>query len=351
MTSAPGLSTSSAPAGPAEPTEDAPVEFVLAMDPPELAERLFGDGMRALRIPGSRPAHPHPFASFGRPEARRALSRAQVLITGWGAPALTDADLDAAPRLRYVLHAGGQAAALLPASAHDRGIQVSNAGWVNAIPVAEFTMAMIILANKSTFQAHRLYEQRRGFIDRELEFPTAGNVGKTVGIVGASRIGRIVIERLGGIDVDVVVYDPYLPADEAARLGVELMELNELMAVSDVVTLHPPLTASTTKMIGAEQLAAMKDGATLINTSRGLVVDQEALVAELRTGRIDAILDVAHPDVLPRNSELYTMPNVFLTPHIAGSMGSEIRRMGDHVAGELERVTRGQPLAFPEALR
>jgi phosphoglycerate dehydrogenase-like enzyme len=212
-------------------------------------------------------------------------------------------------------------------------------------------MAMIILANKGTFQARRLYEQRRDFIDREREFPTAGNVGKTIGIVGASRIGRIVIERLSDIDVNVVVFDPYLPADQAVRLGVQLVELNELMALSDVVTLHPPLNPATTGMIGAEQLALMRDGATLINTSRGLIVDQDALLAELRTGRIEAILDVTYPEVLPADNELYTMPNVFLTPHIAGSMGSEIRRMGDHVASELERITLGQPLAFPEVLR
>jgi phosphoglycerate dehydrogenase-like enzyme len=349
MTSAPGLPTYSATTE--SPEQSSTLDFLLVMDPPELAAHLFGEDLNALRIDGVNLLHPNPLSSLDSSAARDALSRADVLITGWGAPELTDEDLDAAPRLRYVLHAGGQGAAVLPASARERQLQVSNAGWVNAIPVAEFTMAMIILANKGTFQARRLYEQRRDFIDREREFPTAGNVGKTIGIVGASRIGRIVIERLSDIDVNVVVFDPYLPADQAVRLGVQLVELNELMALSDVVTLHPPLNPATTGMIGAEQLALMRDGATLINTSRGLIVDQDALLAELRTGRIEAILDVTYPEVLPADNELYTMPNVFLTPHIAGSMGSEIRRMGDHVASELERITLGQPLAFPEVLR
>jgi phosphoglycerate dehydrogenase-like enzyme len=322
----------------------------MTMSPPELAEHLFGVGLEALRIDGARLLHEVPFASLNHAEARRALRQAEVLVTGWGAPKLTDADLDSAPRLRYLLYAGGQGSGLLPKSAHDRGIQVSNAGWLNAIPVAEFTVAMILLANKRTFEARRVYLQRRERIDRELEFPTAGNREKTIGIVGASRIGRIVIERLGGHDLRVQVYDPYLTDGEARALGAQWAGLDELMRTSDIVTLHPPLNPSTEGMINAELLAALPDGATLINTSRGAIIDQDALLKELRTGRIEAILDVTTPEVLPRDSELYTLPNVFLTPHISGSMGTEIRRLGDHVATELERIVLGKPLAFPEAL-
>jgi len=351
MTSAPGLSTATATTRAHEAAVSNPVEFVLALNPPELAEHLFGSGLESLNIPGATPLNSTPFTSFEDEVSRAALARAHVLITGWGAPELSDDDLAAAPNLRYVLHAGGQAATFLPQAARDREIDVSNAGWVNAIPVAEFTLAMIILANKQAFRAQRLYRDRREFIDRELEFPTAGNVGKTIGVVGASRIGRIVIERLGDLDVDVLVYDPYLTPSDAARLGVTVVALTELMASSDIVTLHPPLNNSTVGLIGADELAAMRDGTTLINTSRGAIVDQDALEAELRTGRIQAILDVTHPDVLPADNELYTLPNVFLTPHIAGSMGAEIRRMGRHVGTELERITRGEPLAFPEAMR
>lgn len=320
------------------------------MSPPELADRLFGPGFETLRSAGATPLHRSPYASLDTPEARDALAQAEVLITGWGAAPLTDRHLDAAPRLRYVLHAGGQAAPLLPESASDRGIQASNAGWINAIPVAEFTVAMIVLANKQAFRARRLYWRRRNHIDRELEFPNAGNVAKTVGVVGASRIGRIVIERLGGLDVSVQLYDPFITPAEATRLGVRLVSLDELMATSDIVTLHPPLNAATAGMITARHLALLRDGTTLINTSRGAVVDQDALVLELRDCRIEAILDVTHPEVLPDDSELHTLPNVFLTPHISGSMGTEIRRMGEHVASELNRIVLGQPLAFPETL-
>lgn len=336
---------------PAMETSPDSVAFVTVMSPPELAERLFGQKGEALRIRGAIALNETPFTSFEPPEARRALARADVLITGWGAPALTDGDLDAAPRLRYVLHAGGQAAPFLPESVGARGIQLSNAGWLNAIPVAEFTVAMIVLANKETFRARRLYHERRGHIDREIEFPQAGNRARTVGVVGASRIGRIVIERLGNLDLAVQLYDPFVPPADAARLGARLVPLDELMATSDVVTLHPPLNASTAGMITGRHLALLRDGATLINTSRGPVVDQDALIGELRRGRIEAILDVTDPDPLPAGCELYDLPNVFLTPHISGSMGTEIRRLGEHVASELARIVAGQPLAFPETLR
>lgn len=349
MTSAPGTTNSVASAVTERPDE--PVDVAMTMSPPDLAGYLFGPGLEALRIDGARLLHEAPFTTLDQPDARRALGHAEVLVTGWGAPKLTDADLDQAPRLRYLLYAGGQGSVLLPESAHDRGIQVSNAGWLNATPVAEFTVAMIVLANKRTFGARRMYSLRRSRIDRELEFPTAGNREKTVGIVGASRIGRIVIEMLRGLDVRVHVYDPYLTDVEARRLGIRRVGLDELMRTSDIVTLHPPLNPSTEGMITAELLAALPDGATLINTSRGAIVDQDALLLELRSGRIEAILDVTTPEVLPPDSELYTLPNVFLTPHISGSMGTEIRRLGDHVATELERIVLGEPLAFPEALR
>lgn len=324
-----------------------PATFAVAMSPPSLAPRLFGPGNAELTRCGVRQVG-DVLVEYRSRAARRVLAEAEVLVTGWGVPALGDEDLDAAPRLRFVLHAGGQAAALLPASARARGIQVANAGLANAVPVAEYVIAMIVLANKEAFRARDLYRERRAPIDREAEFPTAGNIGRTVGIVGASRIGRMVLERLASFDLDVVLHDPYLGPEQAAALGARPLPLDDLMRESDVVSLHPPLNPETTGMIGRSQLALLRDGAVLINTSRGLVVDQTALLEELRGGRIRAILDVTDPEVLDPSHELYDLPNVFLTPHIAGSMGLELRRMGRQIAAELERVARGEPLAYLE---
>ena len=100
-------------------------------------------------------------------------------------------------------------------------------------------------------------------------------------------------------------------------------------------------------MLDARRLALLRDGATLINTARGALIDQDALVAELRTGRIDAVLDVTEPEVLPAGSPLYDLPNVVLTPHIAGALGVEVRRLGESALAELERYARGEPFAHP----
>ncbi|MCU1528091.1 MAG: hypothetical protein JWP75_1854 [Frondihabitans sp.] len=310
------------------------------MKPPSLAEHLFGTDLAVLRAvwPG---ATGSVLLDLHSAASRNALRHATILITGWGIPPLSDSDLEAAPDLRFILHAGGQASSVVPASAWDRGILVANAGLSNAVPVAEYTVAMIVLANKSALRARQLYRGRRTRIDREETFPESGNTGRVVGVVGASRIGRMVIERLAAFDLSVEVFDPYVPPEEITRLGARSVPLDELLASSDVVTLHPPLNSSTVGMIGREQLALLRDGASLINTSRGAIIDQNALVDELQSGRLTAILDVTEPDVLPSDSPLYDLDNVFLTPHIAGSMGHEIGRVGRQIAGELRRISNG----------
>lgn len=284
------------------------------------------------------------------PEARAVLADVEVLITGWGCPKIGPDVLASAPKLRAIIHAGGAISGNLLPLASGRNILGSNAGETNGRPVAEYALAMILLANKQVFEGAHLYGQRRAAIDREQEFPEAGNYQKTVGLVGASRIGRYVARLLRPFELEVLVYDPYLSAADADALGVKLLPLEAVMSRSDVVSLHVPVTPETIGMIGASELALLRDGATVINTARGEILDQPALEAELVSGRINAILDVTVPDVLPPGHVLYGLPNVFLTPHVAGSMGTELLRMGDHIVAELERYATGQPFAYPEEL-
>ena len=178
-------------------------------------------------------------------------------------------------------------------------------------------------------------------------FPTIGTNGVTIGLVGASRVGRQVIGLLKNLDARVLVYDPYLTAVEAAELGVETVGLDQLCALSDVVSIHAPDIAETRGIIGAQQLALMKDGTLVINTARGALIDAAALTAELVSGRLDAYLDVTDPEPLPADSVLHTLPNVVLTPHIAGAMGNEIHRLGSHAVTEVRRLSEGLPLAYP----
>jgi phosphoglycerate dehydrogenase-like enzyme len=175
-------------------------------------------------------------------------------------------------------------------------------------------------------------------------FPDMGNYGKRVGIIGASRIGRHVIKLLAPYHLDIAVSDPYLDADAASALGVESVSLDELMATSDVVSLHAPSLPSTANLINAELVSKLRPGATFINTSRGELVDQGALLERVQQGDVYAILDVTTPWVLPPESAFYTHPNVLLTPHLAGSLGSELERMTASTIEEALRVARGKSL-------
>ncbi|MGH3739307.1 MAG: NAD(P)-dependent oxidoreductase, partial [Micromonosporaceae bacterium] len=174
-----------------------------------------------------------------------------------------------------------------------------------------------------------------------------GTRGVVIGVVGASRIGRRVIALLGALDATILLADPYVPPEQAAALGVELVTLDELLAASDVVTLHAPATPRTRRLLDRRRLRLLRDGATLVNTARGSLIDEAALVEELVTGRIDAVLDVTDPEPPRPDSPLYELPNVFLTPHLAGALGNEIPRLTESALDELARYAAGEPFAYP----
>ncbi|TDC72667.1 hydroxyacid dehydrogenase [Streptomyces hainanensis] len=281
---------------------------------------------------------------FHSPAARAALAETEVLITGWGSPVLDAAALDAAPRLRAVLHAAGSVKSHVSPECWRRGIPVTTAAGANAEPVAEFTLAMILLALKRVRAATARYRERRRYVDVLREFPGIGNHRRRVGLVGASRIGRRVVELLRPFSLDVALADPYLTEAEARALGVRLLPLDALLGECDLVSLHAPAIPETREMIDRRRLALLRDGAVLVNTARGSLVEQDALVAELVSGRIEAVLDVTEPEVLSPDSPLYTLENVWLTPHLAGAQGGEVHRLAEVVLDELTRLNAGSPL-------
>ncbi|WP_381556712.1 hydroxyacid dehydrogenase [Streptomyces eurythermus] len=280
---------------------------------------------------------------FTEPRVREALARTEILITGWGCPRLDAAVLDAAPRLRAVLHAAGSVKGFTTSEVWRRGIAVSSAAEANALPVAEYALAMILLAGKDVFALRDETRARRAFPYDGI-LPGIGNHGRRVGIVGASRVGRRLIELLRPHDLDVTLADPYVDAAGAARLGVPLLPLDDLLRTCDIVSLHAPQTAETHRLIDARRLGLMRDGAVLINTARGALVDHEALIAHLRSGRLSAVLDVTDPEPLPPGSALYDLPNAFVTPHLAGSLGNEVARLGLAMVEEAERLSSGEAL-------
>jgi phosphoglycerate dehydrogenase-like enzyme len=318
--------------------DDRPV-VVLAMFG-ALAPALLDEVMPRLTALADVP-DPAPLERFDEPRAEALLGRADVLLTGWACPPIDDSVLQRSPRLGLIAHAAGTVKDHITPAVWERGVRVSSAAAANAVPVAEFTLAAMLFANKQVFAAHERYRRKR--IDLMLPLD-AGNRGKTMGIVGASRVGRLVIELLAPFELDVVVYDPTITDDDARAMGAERVELDELLARSDVVSLHVPAVPATTNMIDRRALALMRDGATLVNTARGAVVDHDALIAELGTRRINAVLDVTLPEPLPADSPLFDMPNVFLTPHIAGAAGTEIPRLAELAVDEIERWAKGDPL-------
>jgi phosphoglycerate dehydrogenase-like enzyme len=286
-------------------------------------------------------------SEFGSPAARAALARAEVLLTGWGCPPIDQAALAAAPCVRAVVHAAGSIKNHVTLACWERGIVVSTAAEANALPVAEFTLGMILLAGKATHVIARRYRQQRRPPALRSEFPKIGNYRRTVGIVGASRIGRRVIALLRPFDLDVVVSDPYLDQAQARELGVQVAELDDLLRASHIVSLHAPSLPATRHLVDRRRLGLIREGATLINTARGALVDHVALTDELVSGRLNAILDVTEPEVLPADSPLFTLPNVVLTPHMAGALGVELERMGAYAVDELARYGAGQPFRSP----
>jgi phosphoglycerate dehydrogenase-like enzyme len=287
-----------------------------------------------------------PITNFTHAANAAILADVELLVTGWGAPVIDAAALATMPRLRTIVHSAGTVKTFLTDAVFERGIQVSSSAEANAVPVAEFTFAAVVMGLK---RASRFIHQYKHLHVKRMAhgIPAIGTNGVTIGLVGASRVGRRVITLLGAMDVDIVVYDPYLSELEAVSLGVRLVDLDTLCRESAVVSLHAPDIAATRNMIGAAQLAAMRDGTVIINTARGALIDAAALRRELVSGRLDAYLDVTDPEPLPADSVLFTLPNVVITPHIAGAMGNEVHRLGSNAVTEVQRLIEGLPLAYP----
>ncbi|GAB6902301.1 hydroxyacid dehydrogenase [Kineosporia succinea] len=274
------------------------------------------------------------------------LDDVEVLITGWGTPTLDAAALDRLPALRAVLHSAGTVRRLTTPAVWERGIQVSSGAAVNAEPVAQFTLAAVLMAGKKApfLAAHDGLTWSSAA--REVYGPL-GNAALTIGIVGHSHIGRRVLELVRTVlpDARCLVSDPF--ADPRQLRGAEAAPLPEMLPQLDILTIHAPELPSTRHLIGAGELARLPDHSTIINTARGSLIDTSALEAECGSGRLNAILDVTDPEPLPARSRLRNLPNVMITPHIAGSTGSETLRMTDAVLDELARYMAGQPLARP----
>ena len=225
--------------------------------------------------------------------------------------------LEAAPELKVVGRAGVGVDNIDVAAASERGVAVVNAPGGNTVSAAELTMALLLSVARRVSEADR--SMREGRWDRA-NLQGVELRGRTLGVVGAGRIGSTVADRCRAFGMRVIVHDPYLSADRLAELRSVVVEMDQLLAEADVITLHVPLTDETRGLIGESALLKMKKGSFLVNLSRGGVVDEAALARALIEGRIaGAGLDVYETEPLPPESPLLSAPNLVLTPHLGAS--------------------------------
>ncbi|MHC5034774.1 MAG: hydroxyacid dehydrogenase, partial [Planctomycetota bacterium] len=267
------------------------------------------------------------------------LADTEVILCGWGMMKLDSEFLEAAPRLEAVFYAAGSVRYFVTDEFWERGILLTSAWAANAIPVIEYTVAAIVFGLKRAIAAARLTRRERKF-----EKPEAvrGLYGARIGIIGAGMIGAGVLERLKDYDVEAFCCDPYVPEERLQELGAKPMDVDTIFGTCDVVSLHAPDVPATRHMVTGEHFRSMKDGAVFINTARGALVNECEMIKVLQDGRIFAFIDVTEPMPPKPESPLYALPNVFLTPHLAGSLGEETRRLGAYAVEELRRFIDGR---------
>lgn len=274
------------------------------------------------------------------------LKDVQILFSGWGCPLLDAATLDLMPRLKAVFYGAGTVKDVVTETFWERDIPIASAWAANAVPVAEFTVAQIILSLKQVWSIPGQIRRKRRF-DWPEGFNESGAFGTQVALISLGQIGQRVARMLQAYDVKVLAYDPFCSAQRAAELGVRLTDLPSCFAEARVVSLHSPLKPETTGLIDASLLRKMPLGATLINTARGGLIREADLAAVFRERPdLTALLDVTAPEPPAPDSPLYDLENVFITPHIAGSIGAECGRMGQFMVEECRRFLHGEPLRY-----
>jgi D-3-phosphoglycerate dehydrogenase len=298
------------------------------------------------------------FAGWG--PSRRTLDRDGLVAAGEGAALLVveveevdAAVLEALPEVRIVASARGVPSNVDLAAATARGVPVLHAPGRNAASVADFTIGLVLAQCRSLARGQHHLRRQGWLVDGELpylHFRGPELAGRTLGLVGYGAVGREVARRAaGGFGMRVLVSDPYVTAPEPPA---EPVALERLLAESDVVSLHCPLTPETTGMIGERQLALLRPGAVLVNTARAAVVDEGALVAALVEGRLaGAALDVFWTEPLPPDHPLLGLDNVTLTPHLAGAADDVVARHSAMITDDVARLLAGRRpvhLANPE---
>lgn len=273
------------------------------------------------------------------------IHEADVIFSGMGSVEMDKAFLDRAPNLKAVFYAASSVKYMFTDDeVWKRDIIVSTARTVNAIPVAQFSMAQILLSLKNSWYLARKVRDEETFTHGN-DYPIPGMYDTNVGIISLSAIGVQVVHYLKEHGLNILVYDPYVNETEAQALGVQLKSLEELFKESDVVSLHAPLLPETVDLVTGKHIRSMKKYATFINTARGEIVKEDEMIEVLQERTdLTALLDVTSPEPPHPGSPLYSLENVMLTPHISGSTGKERQRQGEEMFKEFKRYVNNESL-------
>lgn len=266
------------------------------------------------------------------------LEEANVIFSGWYPPKMDEAFLYHAPNLKIVFYAAGSIRPIVTEAFWDRGIRISSAYTLNAIPVSEYALSQILFCLKRGWYFSRAVKEG---IPVSIMEPVPGIYHSVVGIVSLGQIGRRVCKLLQSFEVDIIAYDPFVSKQTADDLGVTLCTLEELFQKSDVVSIHTPVLKETEGMITGNHISSMKKHASLINTAKREIVRENEMVDVLKQRQDLQVFIDGHID---NASSIMSLPNVILTPYAAGARDMECRRLGRFMTEDLQRYIKGEPL-------
>lgn len=275
------------------------------------------------------------------------LEEAEVIFSGWGAPLMDEEFMAAAKNLKVVFYGAGSMRSFLHPVFYERGARITNAAEANAVPVAEYCVATILLSMKNFWSLAQGTRKSEGWLPGAHMREVAGNFRSTAGFITIGAISRKTLQLLDSYDINRLAYSRSLTPESAAEMNVTPASIEEIFKTADVISLHTPDLPATKGMIKGEHFEMMKPGATFINTARGAVVNEEEMCEVLaKRPDITAVLDVTAPEPPVPGSPVETLPNVVLTPHLAGSAGPECFRLGYTMLQEFERYLAGEALVY-----
>lgn len=270
------------------------------------------------------------------------VAGATVIVTTWGSPVIDKDILDACPDLKAVVHAAGSIKPIISDEFIARRIRITNSAVAIGEGVAETALGFAISACKGFYQLNR---DTASGIWRENAFDTVIDFYDiNIGVISGGYVGRHMVKLLKNFHVNIYMYDPTLTREQIKEIGAEKAELDELLSICDVVSIHAPSIPETDNMLHKRNLCLMKDKAILINTARGSVINEQDLIDELKKGRLFACIDVTNPEPPVEDNELRKLDNVILTPHIAGTTSNGLKRIALHACEEIERLVGGEKM-------